>query len=205
MPTNDYFYTTDPHIATLDGFPIPSSWWSRPYEYAWAILSTYPSAIAADMGSGYVYRPFTDALSATCQEVYAIDNRKQVTAVKRKRPDKVTTIVADFTTPTPLAISSLDLIFCISVLEDVGEKIPLALAEFRRLIAPDGLIVLTFDVPIRDNPIWPGVNLTTFWNDVAAQGLHPVGAPNLTPTSDLLLHEEFGLTCYHAVLSKKLP
>jgi hypothetical protein len=70
---NGYFKQSDPSIKELAGYPLPSDWWSRPWEYAWAIEHAVSYMTAADMGCGWMYRPFKDALAEVCKYVYAVD------------------------------------------------------------------------------------------------------------------------------------
>ena len=36
MSNNGYFHMTDPVVRVVGGMELLPSWWSRPYEYAWA-------------------------------------------------------------------------------------------------------------------------------------------------------------------------
>ncbi len=206
MKNNDFFYTDDRIMDKVGKFRLPKGWWSRPYEYDWANRHNLINGIVADMGAGYTYRPFTDLLSMFAAEVYRVDGNRKLLTVPCKDKDKVATVVADFTQEiVSLSSDTFDRIFYISVLEDVGNKIPLALREFKRLLKPDGKIVLTFDVPIREDPIWPGVDLNLFFDVVSDVGLKFVGNEpenNFNEFRELLVNKEFGLTCYHCILEK---
>jgi len=199
---NDFFHVSDPHNQKFLAWTLKQGWWSRHYEYPWAIQFAQAGEVVADMGCGYTFRPFKDALASICDIVYAVDADERL--LSQEYPDNMLLHIWDFTERTPLDDDALDTLFCISVLEDVGKKIPLALAEFRRLIKPDGLIVLTFDVPYDiDKPCvpWPGVNLDNFIQTVQEVGLE-FDEPISMNRNDVIAHEEFNLTVYHCVLRK---
>jgi len=200
---NDFFRVSDPHGREFLEWTLPEGWWSRHYEYPWAIRFARKGQVVADMGCGYTFRPFKNALATICDIVYAVDADKRL--LTQEYPDNMLLNVWDFTKRTPLDDDALDTLFCISVLEDIGQKIPQALTEFRRLIKPDGKIVLTFDVPYdTDKPckFYPGVNLGDFIQVVEDVGLEFDGSIGMNE-DDLIFHEEYNLCCYHAVLRKQ--
>lgn len=206
MNKNDFFYVDDEKISHIGEFPLPGGWWSRPYEYNWANRYNTEGVIA-DMGAGYTYRPFTDMLSTLATKVYRVDSNEKLRDVPVKHPDKVKTIIANFTNRiNDLNSQTFDRVFCISVLEDVGWKICLSLEEFKRILKDNGKIILTFDVPIRSDSVFPGVELEVFTSNVSDAGLKFLGnEPVMYPNKDkqLLVNNNFGLSCYHCILVKR--
>ena len=160
---NAYFKTHDMSADSISGYPIPPEWWSRRYEYPWAMTYAGNNMTVADMGCGYEFRPLKDALAKVCKTVYAVDANDGLLA--QPKPDNVEFIVADFTKQVKaIPDESLDRVFCISVLEHLSWAIPAALAEFYRVLRCGGLCVLTCDVQYdMDKPcdISPGMDITT--------------------------------------------
>lgn len=186
----------------IGGYPIPPEWWSRVYEYPWAMCYAGRNMVVADMGCGYEPRPLKDALSAVCRTVYAVDANDGL--LTQPKPDNVEFIVADFTRPIPaIPDGSLDRVFCISVLEHLGDKIPAALAEFYRCLRRGGLCVLTCDVQYDDSlpcDISPGMDITTLQPAARSAGFrYDVFDYDKT---DAMHSEQFNLCVYHALLVK---
>src|SRR5512139_3581100 len=165
MRENAYFRTDDPKERTICGLPINEGWWSRGYEYPWALGYAEAGQIVADMGCGWTPRPFKDALARKGCHVYAVDESPKIMGLEQS--PGVVWVVADITRRIEvIPEGSLDAVFCISVLEDVGDKVPLALSEFARCLKPGGLCVLTFDVQYdMEMPLgqYPGVEIKKFW------------------------------------------
>lgn len=209
MEENGYFKLSDEKAGAVGGFPINEGWWSRKYEYPWAMRYAIEGAHGdaplrvADMGCGWTPRPFKDALAKTCGHVYAVDGNEKILGLPRS--EGVEWVVADITRRIEaIAEGSLDRVFCISVLEDVGEKVPLALEEFGRCLKPGGLCVLTFDVQYDyEKPLgqYPGVKIEKFWYAALKAGLWMREDPDLERVN-LVVHEEFNLCVFHCVLEK---
>lgn len=200
-PYNDFIKRTDKRLDSVANYRLPETWWSRAWEYAWALDYAAPAQIVADLGCGWHYRPFKDALAEICGTVYAVDAHPGVLDLHGERPfpDNMNVIVGDMTT---VQLPPLDRIFCISVLEDLGENTLAALRHFEELLAPGGLIVLTFDSQYdMDKPLgkYPGVQVDKFLEDVRAAGLTPVG-DCLQNKDGALFNEGFNLAVYHCLL-----
>lgn len=212
--SNAFFKIDDQHPQMFGDFEIPEGWWSRPYEYRWAISYATPPIIpeygkpfnrfiAADMGAGWHYRPFHDALTTVCDFTYAVDHHKEILDLPPMNNGAF--VVADFSKPIPeIEAESLDRIFCISVLEELINY-PDALAEFKRLLKPDGLIVLTCDMPYDEakpaHEKYKGVRLDDLEKAIQQIGLRYDGSINRT--KDNLLHnDDFNLCVWHCVLKK---
>lgn len=199
---NAFFKTSDQFTLKLaDKYDLHPTWWSRHYEYPWALSYAGEGMNVADMGSGWMGRPFKDALADVCAHVYAIDLDWRLYTLDYS--DNVTPLAADFTHQIDeIEDGSLDRVFCISVLEDVGERIPQALEEFARVLKPDGLVIITMDVRrdgSRKAGKYPSVKWLEFWSAVIDAGLAPVDTIRNDKT-DAVMNYEYNLCCYHAVL-----
>jgi len=201
MAVNGYFKTGDPHSDMIGDYKLQPDWWSRKYEYTWALPYAVRGGIMADMGCGWWPRPFKHAL-ADIGMTYAVDANEKVLDM----PDGkflLNHVHADFTMPIP-RLQDLDVVFCISVLEDLGDQTVEALSVFRDTIHEDGKIVVTFDVPYDDSkptPQYPGLPLSTFGEAVDRAGLRFVGDCD-DSKDDALFHHGFNLCVYHAVLER---
>lgn len=180
---------------------LPDAWWSRSYEYAWALQFAEPAQVVADMGTGWMYRPFKEALSEVCGLVYAVD--VDVRLLQQSPKDNMQFVIASITQPIKqIPAGSLDRVFCISVLEDMGDMIGDAVIEFARLLHPNGRMVLTFDVQYdMEKPLgqYPGVNLKKFMQALDDNNLVIDGELVLDKT-DAVYHEGFNLCCLHLVV-----
>jgi len=201
MWTNAFFKTTDPKVTVVGGFPLLPSWWSRAYEYSWAAQFAGKDLVVADMGAGWSGRPFKEYLAQTCREVYAVDRDERFLELPNDYPN-MKYVIADFENEVPIPL--VDRIFCISVLEDLTnyEK---ALTEFKRLLKPDGLIVITCDSqydPSRPLTKYPGVSFKNLFNAVIDSGLKFYeGTIDFHAPENAVYHEEWNLACWHGVLT----
>jgi len=199
---NGFFQYGDPYSMKIGDWELDSSWWSRHYEYVWALQFAEPHHVAADMGCGWMFRPFKDTLAQTCAYTYAVDADPRVTELPQRKNMKY--IVADITKDSGIEAASLDRVFCISVLEDLGNLVGGALKEFARVVKPDGRIVITMDSQYdMESPLprYPGVNMDGFVRAVADAGLEFDGALDFDK-ADAVYHPIFNLCCFHCVLSK---
>jgi hypothetical protein len=114
-------------------------------------------------------------------------------------------VTADITREI-IAIPSgyLDRVFCISVLEDLGDMAAPALKEFGRCLDDEGKIILTFDVPYLDapTPIYPGLPMDKFLSAKSEAGLDFDGEFD-SKFSDVVNHQEWNLCVFHCVLTKQ--
>lgn len=207
MLENDFVRIADLHRSSIAGFDLPDGWWSRGYEYAFALNYARTGAAVANMGCGWTYRPLTDALSYKSGIVYSIDMKPPTWNFRDyPTPDNVKYLTADFSQKIEqLEDESLDLVFCISVLEEAHGAVAGALSEFARVLLPGGLAVITFDVPYDDaKPLgkWKGLPLDTFIASIP-DSLKPRSEFNEVKGDGLLVHEEWNLTPYHCVLVKQ--
>ena len=203
MNAYGYFKQSDPRIEELAGYRLPEDWWSRPWEYAWALEYASPGMTVADMGCGWMYRPFKDALDVLGCKVYAVDGDKRL--LTQEKRTGIEFVVADITKPIPeIPEGSLDRVFCISVLEDLGDMVAPALKQFARVIKPDGKIILTFDVPYLDapTPVYPGLPLDKFEQSMKEAGLRYAGKIDYDK-ENAVNHQEWNLCVFHCSLIKQ--
>jgi len=200
---NAYFKTTDQHVTDIMGHSISPQWWSRLYEYPWAFEYADPGMVVADMGCGWTPRPFKDVLADLGCQVYAVDGDSKVLDLPTR--DGLIFVYANMTQPIKeIAEGSLDRVFCISVLEDVGDKVLMALKEFYRCLKRGGLCVLTFDVQYNEKkPLgpYPGINFSDFTDAVFQAGFEWRDKIDFSKKK-AVNHEEFNLCVFHCVLKK---
>lgn len=196
---NGFFKLGDEYAVEVGGYPIEHGWWSRHYEYPWAFQ--FAKGIVADMGAGWMGRPFKDALCTKCNKVYAVDLDSRIHELD-KQPN-LQYITADFTKKIDeIPAHSLDRVFCISVLEDLGGNLEKALAEFQRALKLDGLIVLTMDIHYDiTKPIgkYPGGSINELLTACARLGLQFSGDVDMSK-EDAVFHSEYNLCVFHCVL-----
>ncbi len=205
-----FFRVTDRHTSHFV-FDLPPNWWSRPHEYAWASQHAHPGHIVLDAACG-IGHPFKFFLGEKCRKVHACDIDERILSAGEMRkeiareygldPLKVQESCLAGPVYHRMSITDLafedktfDTIFCLSVLEHLSRvDLELAMKEFRRTLADDGTIVLTFD--------YPRIRLDEFEGIATAAGLQYVGSHDRTLASDSLFSPEFNLYCYRAVLKK---
>jgi len=204
---NAYFTTNDMTVKSLNGKMLPREWWSRPYEYAFALRFTGEKAVVADMGCGWMGRPLTAELARQCKEVYGIDADAKVLEIE-KEESNLYYLSMDFATSEMqyFRAGSFDTIFCISVIEDLSPDDRLyALKNFERLIARRGKIIITMDTAwesFRAAEPYPTVNLKRFIREVKAAGLRFVGKVKTDMPLNAVHHARWNLSCYHCVLER---
>lgn len=197
---NAFFKNSDQHVTVLGRYPLQLAWWSRLFEYPWALRHAKPGQVVADMGCGWMPRPFKEALADVCDTVYAVDLDNRLLEQPITKPN-LTYYVGDFCDHLD-GLPEFDTIFCISVLEDVQDCLELALKNFAAHLKQDGRIVVTFDVPYNDNlPCnkYPGMQVSHFEKMMELAGLKWQGEVD-TSKADAIHHQGFNLTVFHGVL-----
>ena len=200
---NDFFLNTDVFSDRLLDWEIPNTWWSRRYEYPWAIKYAGEKFVAADLGCGWHFRPFKDALAKLCKHVYAVDNNERVLdlSARYKFAANMTVLVADIEKETQILSASIDRAFSISVIEELGDQ-KAALTEMRRMLRPEGLAILTFDVTFnKDLPQgrYKGIAVDKILELAASAGLIPRSPVNKTQ-ANRICNKSLNLCVYHLVL-----
>lgn len=152
---NSYFRFDDLHDSKILSYTIPQEWWSRPWEYNWAISLAKPGNIVLDAGCG-VEHPFKWMLCDKGCAVFAADADTRLALLP---PYKyIDYLISDIKNLTELKDNIIDDIFCLSVLEHVidDEDKRKILLEFYRILSPKGRIILTFDVS--QNPAYSSIS-----------------------------------------------
>lgn len=199
---NGFFQLSDTRASHIGGMELHPEWWSRPYEYAWA-LNYLPAKkfIAADMGAGYHLRPFRLLLEQRCSKVYAVDVNPEI--LLQPASNRTRFVVADFTRKIPaIRAGSVDRIFCISVLEDITD-IAGALGEFQRILKKDGRVMITFDTPYNLRlpcPKYKGLPVTDFLHGLAKTKLVLDGSVRGIINENTVNHIGWNLCVFHCVL-----
>ncbi|MEK3735452.1 class I SAM-dependent methyltransferase [Paenibacillus sp. FSL M8-0334] len=193
--------------------PLPPVWWSRPYEYAWALSFAREDDVLLDAACG-ISHPFKFALAEVSREVHACDIDPRITSRSQILED----IARDFgldaaqrqasdwqhrlhlahanLADLPYDREKFDRVFCISVLEHMTpEDQSAAIGEFYRTLKPGGLLVLTFD--------YPAVHLENIQQTLQQAGFTFAGETDFRLPPDALYTEMWGgLHCFRAVLHK---
>lgn len=203
---NAFFKTSDVKIAAIAGMPLNLSWWSRAYEYAWAIQFADAGMIVADMGAGWSGRPFKEALADVCRDgghVYAVDLDERFLDLPNNR-ENLEFLIGNFEHELPfLKAGTMDRVFCISVLEDLTNY-EAALREFHRVLKPGGLLVITCDSQYDETkPLtkYPGVSFDKLFDAIQEAGFHLPNGMDMD-VRGAVFHEEWNLACWHMVLTK---
>lgn len=208
MMTSRYIRTSDRQVTEVV-VPLPVSWWSRPYEYAWAAEFAEREHRVLDAACG-VSHPFKLFLARACMSVDVCDTDDRIVSIPAILAEMAQDEMPFDATPElkkmgrnqanitniPYDDGRFDRVFCISVLEHMSEAdVAKALVEFRRVIKADGLVVLTLDVP----PYKP----TVLKKLVEDAGLAFTGSfePE-EPTNVLRTTMYGGLTVFRAVLRR---
>jgi ubiquinone/menaquinone biosynthesis C-methylase UbiE len=156
------------------------------------------------MGCGWQQRPFKDALAKTCKKVYAVDQHWE--AGKLDTHDNMEYVIADFTQRVDaIPDNSLDRVFCISVLEELGDRIKPALLEFYRCLKPGGLCVITMDVQYdmdKPTPYCGGVDPDVMNDAIDAVRFSLFGGYD-GDKSYAMFSEMYNLCVFHYVLVKR--
>lgn len=200
MTNNGYFKKDDPTVSVVGGMELLPSWWSRPYEYAWAKQFIVPGETVADMGCGWSGRPFKEELADGGCEVYAIDG--DVRVLDLPKHDNVHLVHRAFLDPMN-DLPNFDKIFCLSVLEDLTDSLEDVLKKFKSKLNPNGLLVVTFDTPYdskKPTPVYPGLDLNTWFFTARKAGFL---SDVIVKNGDLVCHSDWNLAVCHFVLSNE--
>jgi len=212
--TSRFFVESDEKIDKLIHI-LPNTWWSRKYEYAWAMRFASPVAVVLDAACG-VMHPLKFALAERCLETHACDIDPRITsksAIIEEISQNLGAAAAQWhvehwqsnlelayadLTKLPYMDDKFDVAFCISVLEHMqAREQELALEQFYRVLKPGGLLIFTFD--------FPGVELDALPDIVSDAGFEFAGDVDLDMPPDALHTEMWGgLHCFRAALRKPL-
>jgi ubiquinone/menaquinone biosynthesis C-methylase UbiE len=152
------------HSEALKGYGFhwgddPLRLWSRRWEYPFSAQKILDFAATAgdrplrilDAGSGVTYFPYflcshlPNASVTCCDSNLAYE--RMFAAINERTPASRVTFKTAFLQSLPLEDASQDAICCISVLEHT-DNYRAVLGEFRRVLRPGGLLVMTFDLSL---------------------------------------------------------
>lgn len=160
------FFTTDDKRMDKVIFPLPSYWWSRFYEYAWAAEFCKETDVVLDAACG-IPHPFKFYLAEHCKTAHAVDIDEKINDYL-KIGDEIQVVFGENAknsfiesemycephckqgdiTELPYKNNMFDKVFVISALEHLSESdIQKALKEFRRVLKNNGMLILTLDYP----------------------------------------------------------
>ena len=157
------FFTTEDNRMENVVFPLPSHWWSRFYEYAWAAEFCKKTDVVLDAACG-IPHPFKFYLAGKCKEVHAVDADERINSYEKMAAAIDATFGANARancpeefvnqvnvkqaclTKLPYKNSMFDKIFCISAIEHINDadKV-LAFKESKRVLRKSGMLILTVD------------------------------------------------------------
>ncbi len=227
------FFNTDDHRIDKLIFDLPVTWWSRPYEYAWASEFAEAHDIALDAASG-ICHPFKFYLSDHCQEVYACDIDDRITS-PLKILEEVTDIFGQEAANTlperylkqicyskaslvnlPYKNNTFNKIYCISVIEHLDDclnKYPILnkLGLANKLCKRDIYYVLReFKRVLSDDGLviltmdYPTININYLCKILEEVGLEFLMGADLDIPKNAIYSVENNLYCFRAVLKKKV-
>lgn len=166
---NRYFTKSDPKENTYI-FPINSGWWSRVYEYKWAMNFLNKNDKVLDLACGLPH-PFRFVAEKITGNAYACDldgnikNQEQtLNAIRYQHGDNAVKLfmesLEDYKAIFDKSFKSdirdiqaenecFDTVFCISVLEhlETKEDVIQSLKEIYRVLQFEGIAVLSVDYP----------------------------------------------------------
>ena len=212
-------------------FKLLPSWWSRPYEYAWAGNFAERDDVVLDAACG-IEHPFKFYLLDHCRKVYACDyddsilsSKDILNAVKntfgeeasRELPSKYLNNIhysRAYLMSLPYKDKMFDKIYCISVLEhlkDYFNKYPLLThMGFMKIFLKNDIYATLkeFERILKDDGLiimtfdYPDINLSYLKKAIAELGLSFAGNISLDIPDNALHSKELNLNCFRAVIKK---
>lgn len=191
---------------------IPSDWWSRFYEYAWASNFIEENDVCLDAACG-VPHPFKFYLASTCTDVYAcdidsdiLDKNKLLLRVSEYFDEKDVKKTDQYIDKIKFSCSNLidlpyeenkfDKIYCISSLEHLPIiDIRKAINNLFRVLKKNGLIILTVD--------YPTININFLANCLINAGFNFVSSFDSKIYNNAIYSQLLGgLYCFRLLLRK---
>ena len=207
--TTRFFNKDDARVEKII-FPLPSYWWSRFYEYAWAAEFCNEADVVLDAGCGLAH-PFKFYLAEMCKAVYAVDKDERILDVDAVAME-VKTIFKGVEFPIEqynavkfrqscigdmrFRKGMFDKIFCISVLEHLPDEEKLKVLEaFSKVLKGNGMVILTLD--------YPDTNIEAMEVLADKAGLKLAGGKNATIPDNAANWSNGQLYCFRMILIKK--
>ena len=125
--------------------------WSRQWEYPWVLLQSgelNAEQVVLDAGAGHSC--LQKYLCKKVKKVFNVDIDPAVATHEKELPN-LTAVVADIR-KMPFPDNSFDSVYCISVLEHVGDEPMDSFNECMRVLKPGGIFYLTVDVSVEPSP-----------------------------------------------------
>jgi len=182
---NRFFTTEDKKVDEVEGFKLPNTWWSRPYEYAFAMDFVVDGEVVLDVGCG-IEHPFKNYLANKCKTV-GLDLDRRVLEIKNS---KVEFVVQNILSYKP--DFKFDKIFIISTLEHTTDYLEEKLENLKNMLKEDGKIILTVDYPTLKPE-----KLIEYAKKVK---LMPTSDFNDTINENALYHSSYNLNVYNLIL-----
>lgn len=126
--------------------PDPLHAWSRRWEYPWVSERLPKASPILDAGSGCTF--FPSYLASRGYEVTCVDSDSTLAKPYSEMPGPVFKCAS--LDSIPAGDNAFEAIYCISVLEHLGER-DKVIQEFYRVLRPGGSLLVTFDVSLRDD------------------------------------------------------
>ncbi len=213
-------------------YPLPATWWSRGYEYAWAAGFAEPGDIALDAASG-IEHPLKFHLLDHCRRCHACDVDRRIVS-----PGAIREALGDIwgrSTPAPppdrylydidycrarleelpYPDGKFDKIYCISVLEHLPDRFNRSrvLRPLRRVLPfaarKMAQAMAEFHRTLKDGGLlvltldYPRIDLEYFLLVVAETGFSFCGPVERDLPGDALYSEKHQLYCFRALLRKE--
>lgn len=193
---NKFFTTHDKSIEYLNDFHIPQEWWSRRYEYKFAIDYLEKDDTILDAACG-IEHPFKTYAASICKKVVAIDKDERIEELAQTNPIKNLKLYKGDLTKLECIDNAYNKVFCISVLEHLqGDVLHKVLEEFYRVLKPGGKLILTCDYPlIKPEALFAIAQEKGFITKEALEYDHK--------DKDNIKGQYGGLRCYSMVLEKE--
>lgn len=191
---------------------IPSDWWSRFYEYAWASNFIEENDVCLDAACG-VPHPFKFYLASKCTDVFAcdidndiLDKNKLLLRVSKYFDEKDVKKTHQYIDKIKFSCSNLinlpyeenkfDKIYCISSLEHLPiSDIRMAISDLFRVLKKNGLIILTVD--------YPTININFLANCLINAGFNFVSSFDPKIYNNAIYSQLLGgLYCFRLLLKK---
>lgn len=200
MLDNRFIKKSDPYATDIMGYQLPATWWSRPYEYVWALCFAREGETVVDAGCGLEH-PFKWMLAKNGCKVIAIDNDERV--LQCPEFPGVEYMWANLG-KIPLPSGSVDKVFCISVMEHIPrEERGRVYIELSRILKPDGLLILTMDMDGLPDP-YTGAQIISSENFILDfDHLFHIEGDVVPLSGDEILHDQYGTKVVRLRLRKK--
>jgi len=190
--TSRYLTYDDKQLKDMDDFFVPDEWWSRGYEYYFASKFLNKKDIILDAACG-IEHPFKNYASKRVNKCHAID--KDIRIKDLKNTEKLSFRHMDLVDlDKNFEPEIFDKIFCISVFEHIPHEALIVLNNFKKLLKPNGFIIVTLDHPF--------MNTRDFVQLVDITGLQYYSDVNYDIPKNAIKGTYNGLKCYTAILTK---